>query len=306
MTFGEKIKALLQEAELYRGQGLLSEALEKFKSIEEFIRKAPKLKNREQILSRIAVKTKAISAEIENFRKPKKAPKVSQKAQELMQEMFAFEDPKVKGSATLGGAIALEGFEQYGKAIKEFESLLAFDPFRFDAAQHILGCLLKDGGPDAAVARFKDWLANDPFKEGEMDKVRSHLQSLLDAAGAKMDISGMQAGPIPEPDSEVDEDDILDISSIRFKLAKGAQKGEEIELEVNYQSGCVVNVIISKKEKGLIEGIKAGDMMNDIVFYSPVAIFSGTGYVSDMAGIKSGPKKGDYSLSVKIIRILTG
>lgn len=306
MTFGEKIKALLHEAELYRGQGLLNEALEKFKSIEDYINKAPKLKNREKLLSKITLKINAVSGELENFRKPKKTPKVSEKAQQLMQEMFEFEDPNVKGSATLGGAMALMGFGQFDKAIKEFTSLLAFDPFRLDAAGHILDCLLEDSGPDAAVSRFKEWLAGDAFKLGELDKIRSHLQTLLDKAGVKKDVAALQAGPLPEPDSEVDGDDILDISAIRFRLSKGVQKGEAIELEVNYQSGCVVNVIISKKEKGLIEGIKTGDMMNDIVFYSPVAIFSGTGYVSDMAGIKSGPKKGDYSLSVKIIRILTG
>ncbi|NOY68197.1 MAG: hypothetical protein GXP53_01700 [Deltaproteobacteria bacterium] len=306
MTFGEKIKALLQEAELYRGQGLLNEALEKFKSIEKFIQKAPKLKNRDKILSKIAVKKKAISAEIKNFRKPKKAPRVSDKARELMKGMFEAGDPKTKGSAALGGAISLKGFGQYDKAIKEFTTLLAFDPFRLDAAGHILDCLMDDSGPDAAISRFKEWLSDTAFTSGELDKIRSRLQALLDKAGVKKDVSGLQAGPLPEPDSEVDEDDILDINSIRFKLAKGAQKGEEIELDVNYQSGCVLNVIVSKKEKGVIEGIKTGDMMNDIVFYSPVAIFSGTGYVSDMTGIKSGPKKGDYSLSVKIIRILTG
>jgi len=303
MTLGEKIKALLQEAQLYRSQGLLTEALDSITKVEELVTKASNLKNRENILHKIALKKKAISDEIQRFRKPGKVVQVSEKARDLMKEMFSFEDSETKGSAVMGGAVALEGFQQYEAAVKEFERLLRFDPFRGDAASHILSCLMKDKGPDAAIERFKQWLSDEVFKPGEIDDLRSHLQALLDDAGVKKDISNLAAGPIPEPESEVDPDDILDIGSIRFALARGPQKGDEVELEVSYQNGCIVNMIVSKREKAVVDGIKVGDIINNIDFYSPVAIFSGTGYVLNLAGIKSGPKRGDYSLSIKIISI---
>jgi hypothetical protein len=79
-----------------------------------------------------------------------------------------------------------------------------------------------------------------------------------------------------------------------------AEEGEQVELDVSFQSGNVISLIISSKDEALIENMKVGVKLEDVHFYSPVAIFRGSGIVSAMTQIKSGPKKGDYSLDIKI------
>jgi hypothetical protein len=64
-------------------------------------------------------------------------------------------------------------------------------------------------------------------------------------------------------------------------------------------------MIIPRNEKDLIDSINPGDLLKEIVFYSPVAIFSGEGYVSSKNAIDAGPKKGDFSLEIKIIKIFS-
>jgi len=108
-----------------------------------------------------------------------------------------------------------------------------------------------------------------------------------------------------EPDSEIDDDEILDISAARFVLPRGPKEGEKIELEISFQSGKYIRMIIPRREKNLIDSINPGDLLKEIVFYSPVAIFSGEGYVSSKNEIDAGPKKGDYSLEIKIIKIIS-
>lgn len=305
MNFGEKIKAMLQEAELYRSQGLLNEAMEKYEAIEALIEKNQKVKNSEAFLSKISLKMKLLSQEINQVQSPKKPPKVTEKAQRLMREMFSFDDPAIKGSASLGGAIALAEFGQYEKALEEFSKLLEFDNLRVDAAKNIIKYGVEHTSPKELIATYQQWLSDEMFTADEIKEIRQFFQDALDKAGIKEDLSKIKAKPPVEPESEVDDDEILDISAIRFKLRKGPQKGEKVELDVNYQHGKFINLIISKKEKRLIQSINAGDLIDSVIFYSPVAIFSGTGYVTVKKEISAGPKRGDYSLDIKIIRIET-
>ena len=52
----ENIKRLLKEAELYQGQGLLSEAGFKYDEASDIIRTNPKIKNKDKLLAGIAKK----------------------------------------------------------------------------------------------------------------------------------------------------------------------------------------------------------------------------------------------------------
>ena len=52
----ENIKQLLQEAELYKGQGLLSEARLKYNEVSDLISNNDKIKNKEKLLAGLAKK----------------------------------------------------------------------------------------------------------------------------------------------------------------------------------------------------------------------------------------------------------
>ncbi|MES0445625.1 MAG: hypothetical protein ABUJ92_03695, partial [Desulfobacterales bacterium] len=108
---------------------------------------------------------------------------------------------------------------------------------------------------------------------------------------------------IDEPVIEVEvsqEAEVIDINGIGITIDSGSQKGEIVELDVSFQSRNVISLLISQRNKYLIENLEVGDTLNDIQFYSPIAMFTGSCVVSAISEIKSGPRQGDYSLDLKV------
>jgi len=305
MELGEKIKKYFKEAELYSSHGLLVEALEKYKSVEGLVKSTSSIRNRQGILKQIASKIDATSKKIQKLDGVKPTTAVEDDAQSLMKEMFSFDDPEAKGSSALGGAIALAKFGQYDKAIEELSRLLEYDSLRLEAAKNILWCWVQQNYTEYAVSLYQKWLKNKIFLPEEAGKIHDYFNELMDKAGVDHEIEEIESQRTIEPDSEVDDDDILDISAAKFVLPRGPREGEKVELEISFQSGKYIRMIISRNEKDLISSINPGDLLKEMVFYSPVAIFSGEGYVSSKSEIDAGPKKGDYSLEIKIIKIVS-
>ena len=112
--------------------------------------------------------------------------------------------------------------------------------------------------------------------------------------------------PVPvidEPVIEIEESqeaEVIDINGIGITIDSGSQKGEIVELDVSFQSRNVISLLISQRNKYLIEDLEIGDTLNDIQFYSPIAMFTGSCVVSAISEIKSGPRQGDYSLDLKV------
>lgn len=305
MNFGSKIKSLVKEAELYRSQGLLNEALTQFQAVEAMIRGNDQVKNRDAILSKITSKIDLLNAEIDKFNAPQRTPEVSEQAQKLMREMFSFDDPRVKGSAALGGAISLAEFGLYEKALDDFKTLLDYDQLRIDAAENFLKYGLEYQGTSIG-SQLDEWAKDERFSSHEIETLKLSFQRMLDEKGAEPDPVSPRPAEQVEPESEIDDEDILDISAIRLELPKGPQKDDQIEFDVNFQHGGQINLIVSQKEKGIIDSLDAGDLIHGVMFYSPVAIFSGTVYVLTKKPIGAGPKRGDFSVNLKIIRIEAG
>ena len=99
----------------------------------------------------------------------------------------------------------------------------------------------------------------------------------------------------PEEDEE-----FIDISSIGIYFNSGPAKGRVVEFDVNFQSGNMLSLIISKNDAKNIEAMQEGDELKDLQFFSPIAMFNGSGIVSAKSQIKSGPKQGDFCLDIKI------
>ena len=83
-------------------------------------------------------------------------------------------------------------------------------------------------------------------------------------------------------------------------LNNGSQKGNMVEFDVNFQSGEMLSLIIPRNDRGLIDDLHDGDTLEDIQFYSPIAIFTGTAVITQKTQIEAGPKKGDFCLDLKI------
>ena len=210
-------------------------------------------------------------------------------------------------------------FGQYDKAIEEFRALLAKDSVRLAAAKNIIRCFITSDNIDGGIEQFKEWLGSDMMSVDQLNKLKQFFQNIIDKKGLDIKVpdtvkAAEDAGkPEPELEPEPDveavehveeeadaEDEILDISAVGIAFDSGPKKGEVIELDVSFQTGNIISVLLSNRDKDLIESLNPGDKLNDVQFYSPIAIFQGTGVVNAKTEIKVGPRKGDFSVDIKV------
>lgn len=94
-----------------------------------------------------------------------------------------------------------------------------------------------------------------------------------------------------------DADDYVDyISSVGIPLSNG----EVATIPVNLQTGSVANLIISGDQKRVIEVMKKGAKIENTELNSPISTNMGKCTVVAVARIDMGPKKGHYSVDLKI------
>ena len=310
MDIKQRLKSLLQEAETYRSQGLISEAYGKFQDAEKMINSIGNLKNKDSLLNAIAEKIAALNFTKEKVEKGPESPELSKKAQDLIKNLFAFSENKDEDAAALEGAVVLAKFGQFDRAIEDLNALLSRESIKIEAAKNILRCHLATTATQEAINLYHEWFSGDTFQPNQIEQVRIYLEDALAKKGVEADLPS----PVASLEETAGEDQILegpgaddgndeeflDITSIGITFESGPRKGKMVEFDVNFQSGNMLSLIISKQDHGLIEDLKAGMELKEIQFYSPIAIFNGSGLVSSKTQIKSGPKQGDYCLDIRI------
>lgn len=311
MNIIDKLKALLKEAELYHTMGLLNESLDKYQKATELIEGNEQLKSRPNLMAGITKKMNALQKDMQKVEEATDTPEVSEKVQDLIKQLFAFPAHKDEDATALDEAIALAKFGQYDRALTEFNGLLKRDSVRVVAAKNIVRCHLAQTSADAAVEQYEQWLSSDIFAQGELNKLRFFLKGLLKKEGIKTELptaaapadaaktpDAMPAADEPMVEIAVDEeeDEVIDINSIAITVGDGSTK----ELDVTFQSGNVISMLIAHKDKDLIDFFNEGDKLDDIQFNSAIAIFNGTGVVSHKTKIESGPRRGDFSIDIRI------
>jgi len=299
---------MLQEAEIYRSQGLISEAHSKYQEAANFVNSIENLKNKQSLLNAIIDKIEALDNTKEKVEKGPTSPELSKKAQDLIKNLFSFSENIDEDNAALEGAVALARFGQFDRAINEFTALLANDNVKVEAAKNILRCHLTTNATDEATDLYHRWHADETFQPNQLELVRVYLDDALQKKGIDAMLpSAMKAeGKVAanaEPSlqaAEESDEEFLDITSIGITFESGPKKGKMVEFDVNFQSGNMLSLIISKQDQELIEDLKAGMELQDIQFFSPIAIFNGAGVVASKTQIKSGPKQGDHCLDIRI------
>ncbi len=331
MNLKDKLKSLLQQGALYRSQGLVEEGLAKYNEAIKILENNEKIKNRDSLIEGIRAKMAAAKSELEKFEAADDSPEISSKIQDLIKQQFAFSDDKE--AAALEGAIALAKFGQFNRAIEEFGLLIERESIRVDAAKNIVRCHMALSSLDDAVAEYHQWLSLDQFTTGQLNKVRVFFNATLERAGMDVELPkpGKPAPPSPEPAAEVsgeptiempdieilepesvseeagdiempemEDDEILDINSIGFTPESGPNEGKMLELNVSFQSGDVISLLIPGRDNDIIEYLKPDMTLENVQFYSPMAIFNGIGRVSSKTKIESGPRRGDYNVDIKV------
>lgn len=327
MSIVKKVKKLLQEAELYHSQGLLNESMAKYNTATDLVKSDDQIKNKQGLIDGISNKIRLLEKDIAKVEGAPKSPEVSEEVQELIKKMFAFSAEKDEDTVALDGAIALAKFGQYERALKEFDELLKKDSLRVVAAKNILRCHMTLSSADAAIQQYEQWLSGDIFVPNQLDKIRIFFQGVLEKEGVETALPAATTPPAdPEPLIEMPEiempeidvvevsepviegleveddeaDEVLDINSIGITIENGPQEGEMVEFNVSFQSGNVISLLISGKDKSLIDVFQPGRKLNDVQYYSPIAIFNGNAMVSAVTEIKTGPRQGDYSVDIKV------
>ncbi len=309
MDIKTRIKTLINEAELYRNQGLFSESRKKYESASTLISKIDKLKNKDHLLESINNKIKSLDNVNTKVEKGPSSPELSNKAQNLIKDLFSFSKKNDVDQSVLEGAVALAKFGQFERAMTELEALLEKENTRVDAAKNILRCKIAALTTKDAVAQYNSWHSQSLFTVEQLENVRLYLENILEKKGIKENLplpvatTDNEESRVADFAQEVEEaeEEFLDITSIGITFESGPRKGKMVEFDVNFQSGNTLSLIISSKDKGMIENMQTGIKLNDIQFYSPIAIFKGKGIVLARTQIKSGPKQGDYCLDIKML-----
>ncbi len=315
MDIKKQLKSMLQEAELYSMQGLIAEARAKYQDAYTFVQKIDNLKNKDTLLQAIDAKFKAISDAKEKVEKGPSSAELSEKAQDLIKNLFSFSENTDVDSAALEGAVALAKFGQFDRSLNELKPLLQKEVIRVEAAKNILRCHMATSSNEEAVSQYHQWCSEDLFKPNQLEMVRVYLEDILQKKGIEANLpsplpaedTAATAEPLEEDlalgsvEDQDSEEEFLDITSIGITFDQGPHQGNMVEFDVNFQSGSMLSLIISKKDQSLIEGLTAGMKLEDIQFFSPIAIFNGSGVVSSKTQIKSGPKQGDFCLDIRIV-----
>ena len=309
MDVKKQLKALLQEAEIYRSQGLIAEASAKYDHAAKFVNDIKNLKNKESLLSAIDAKIEALGQTREKVETLPTSPELSKKAQDLIKNLFAFSESTDEDFAALEGAVALAKFGQFDRALVELNELLGKEKVRVEAAKNILRCHMAVATVDEAVDQYHKWFSGDIFLPSQLETVKVYLEDILQKRGIEISLpSALSVSEVSENEADAGmepaadaEEEFLDITSIGITFDNGPRKGKMVEFDVNFQSGSMLSLIISKKDQDLIDDFKTGSKLKDIQFYSPIAIFNGSGVVSSKTQIKSGPKQGDFCLDIRIM-----
>lgn len=101
-------------------------------------------------------------------------------------------------------------------------------------------------------------------------------------------------------DENKKKENFLSINSVGIRLDIGSKKNDLLKFSVNLQMGNMLGLIVPKKDKEVIEQLKVGTRLQDVHFFTPIALLRGIGVISAKKLISSGKNKGDYHIDIAI------
>ena len=295
MSQAEHIRSLVKQAALYRAQGLLAESKGKYEEILSFLGRNQQFQNVEKLAKAVRGRLRDVDRDIAEVRSAPATPDLSPQLQSLIKRLFTF--AKTREVAAMEGATALAKFGQYEEAVAELQKLLKEGVLPTVAAKNILRCYLTLSLPEAAVAQFKEWIRNDTLSKEDLKYVRDFLEGSLRKKGLREIIPSLASAIDTTVKSQ---DNFLDISSVRIFFSDGKRHRYAVELDVIYQIGNQISMVLSPADRALLDSLKIGKTLPDIQFYTPVTVFRGAGIVSRKSIIEKGPRKGDYLIDITL------
>lgn len=300
MDLKEAIKTLSREIEVYRSHSLFEEAKGKCRKLAKLIQQNDRIKNRQELLDIVAQKIQTLEKESRRGEAAAASAQMTTREQELVKKLFAFSEEKDEDSAAWEGATALLVFGQFNKALSEFQKLISRDSLRVDAAKSILRCHIGLSSLEEAVRQYHQWLPSGQFPAGEFENIRSFLQDILEKKGIKQTLPKPAASKDVK-EEKTEEEELVDIMSIKLPDQYKQFDGQDVMLDVAYQRGNLISVIIPGRDRVLVENFKTGLRIDDVQFYSPAVVFHSPCLVSAVNQILTGPQKGGHALVMQVL-----
>lgn len=299
MDIKKHIHIILKEIEAYRSHSLFNEAKIKCKELEDLVQQSNQIKNKQKFLTSVTNKTRDLEKDSFQFDKMGASVQMSPEEKALVKKLFS--SPKRKGSdsAILEGAVALLVFGQFKVALEEFNRLLNNDSLRVAAAKNIIRCHIGLNDLDNTVAQYQQWFDSGRFTPKQLETIRPFLQGILNKRGITKSLPETESKP-DGGEQEIKEEKFIDILSVVISLGDKSKIKKSFELDVSFQRNNIINVIVPGANKALVDYMKVGSELKNIQFFSYNIIFMSSCFISEKNQINFGPKKGNYSVIMKI------
>ena len=298
----QEIQKRLLEIETYRSHSLFKGALIRCQQLEAFIQKTPAVTAKHAFIVKITRKIEQIETELKAFSDLYETAKMSPEDQALVHKLFTT-GKGGEASAAFEAATALLVFGQRDAALKAFKALLATDTHRVAAAKNIIRCHLGEGQVQAAVDEYLGWLKNDGLPPRELDAVRIFLQAVLTKKGFRQqlpepmiieEIEAVEA----EPEPEEEDGDLLSI--VLPYVGKRFRKSQVI-LDVNFQSGNMINCILPKSKANIVAFFKPGSIFHDVQINATNTISFSSIRLVEVSKISEGKHTGSTTITMEVM-----
>lgn len=293
MSYQEHIRSLAKEAELYRTQGLFENSRQKYEQLLQFIEQK-QFHGYEGLADQVRNRIQTVDQTLIEIDQETDSEELAKDTQEMIKDLFSV--ARTKEAARVEGALALAGFGQHERALREFEELLKEGILPVVAAKNILRCHMELSSPDKAVEQFTEWVSSsNVLSAQELKLIREFLKGLLKETDSSARLPHLdftsEAGNTAEEEQ---------ISSVNVQLRHGPRRGDNIEFKVTCQSGNTISVDIPERQRDVADAFRPGLRLPEMQCYSPIAVFKASGIVLRKTRFSRGKNRGNYMLDISI------
>lgn len=294
----QHLKGLVQEARVYREQGLLAQSRDRYLEALEALALAS-FEGRDALRSSLREALEQVEEEIGEVEAgDDNPPELSSEMKGLIRKLFsASEDRSI---AKFKAAVALARFGQYGEALKEFNRLLEGDTLTAVAAKNILTCHLTFASPEVAISQYERWVGGSRLKKEELEEIRVFLESLLENEGMTTRLPGPNERWLRWAGADEEDDEELPLTGVTIPMPVDAREDAALGLDVFLHTGKVVCVHVPPERKDLLAALPLGSRISGMRLFSTMAMFRGNGVVLGRKRIESGPRQGHYTLDIHV------
>ena len=299
MDIKVQLKKMIQTAELYRSQGLLSEATGKYEDALALLQGSELIQGGQKLADIISKKISAVKNDIQKIEKQPILPEVSREEQDIIKTLFTETKDTSQESEVLEGALTLAKFGQFERSLEELNELLKAPHLRMKAAKNILRCHMARSSIESAYSQFQKWQSSNLFAPNQLLTIRLFLE-VFRFDNLKENVSLQLRDPEHVDELEITDGEFPDICSMIITFDEGPLKGGTFVLDVSFQTGNVITLFVASHKEELLNNFKVGKILERLQFNTTIAIFKGKGIVDEKVKIDSGPRQGDYRLDIKV------